>query len=135
LIAVKWTFDVNELSTKNQSLVEHECARIKCDKFFLYNSAVYLAQDFRKRAYDLFVEDIEAFTDNRESENQPKSRWKVDEKYDSVLPLNETTDLESDFISGLIGCDLDQVNVVPDDNGTSWTWCLRMLLSTVKVGK
>jgi hypothetical protein len=86
LIAVKRTFDVNELSTKNQSLVEHECARIKCDKFFLYNSAVYLAQDLRKRAYDLYVEDIEAFTDNRESENQPKSRWKVGEKSGSVCP-------------------------------------------------
>jgi hypothetical protein len=107
LIAVKRTFDVSELSTKNQSLVEHECARIKCDKFFLYNSAVYLAQDFRKRSYDLFVEDIEGFTDNRESENQPKCRWKVDEKSGSVLPLNVTTDLESNLIGGLFGCDLD----------------------------
>jgi hypothetical protein len=34
------------------------------------------------------------------------------------VPLNVTIDLESDHISGLIGCDLDKVNVVPDDNGT-----------------
>jgi hypothetical protein len=33
-----------------------------------------------------------------------------------VLCLNVTTDLESDFIGGLFACDLDQVNVVPNDN-------------------
>jgi hypothetical protein len=61
---VKRTFDVGELSTKNQSLIEHEYVRIKCDKFFLYISAVYLAPDVGKRAYDLFMEEIEAITDN-----------------------------------------------------------------------
>jgi hypothetical protein len=35
-----------------------------------------------------------------------------------VLPLNVTTDLECDLIRGLFGCDLDQVNVVPNDKGT-----------------
>jgi hypothetical protein len=35
-----------------------------------------------------------------------------------VLPLNVTTDLESDLIGGLFGCDLDQVDVVSNDNGT-----------------
>jgi hypothetical protein len=49
LIVVQRTFDISELSTKNQSLVEHECVRIKCDKFFLYISAVYLAPDVGKR--------------------------------------------------------------------------------------
>jgi hypothetical protein len=34
--------------------------------FFLYISAVYLASDVGKRAYDLFVEDIEAITDNND---------------------------------------------------------------------
>jgi hypothetical protein len=34
LIAVKRTFDVGELSTTNQSLIEHESVKIKCDKFF-----------------------------------------------------------------------------------------------------
>jgi hypothetical protein len=35
-----------------------------------------------------------------------------------VLPLNVTTNLESDLIGSLFGCDLDQVNVVPNDNRT-----------------
>jgi hypothetical protein len=29
-----------------------------------------------------------------------------------------TTDLESDLIGGLFGCDLDQINLVPNDTGT-----------------
>jgi hypothetical protein len=29
-----------------------------------------------------------------------------------------TTDLESDLVGSFFGCDLDQVNVVPNDNGT-----------------
>jgi hypothetical protein len=33
------------------------------------------------------------------------------------MPLNVTTDLESDLIGGLFGCDLDQANVVTKDNG------------------
>jgi hypothetical protein len=87
-IAVKRTFDVNELSTKHQSLVEHECVRIKCDKFFLCISAVYLALEVGKRAYDLFEKDIEAIMDNSDlcevilvlgDFNFPKVRWKVDE--------------------------------------------------------
>jgi hypothetical protein len=47
-----------------------------------------------------------------------KVTWKVDEESGSVLPLNVTTDLESDLIGGLFQYDLDQVNVVPKDNGT-----------------
>jgi hypothetical protein len=35
-----------------------------------------------------------------------------------VLSLNVTRDLESDLIGGLFGCNLDQDNVVPNDNGT-----------------
>jgi hypothetical protein len=35
-----------------------------------------------------------------------------------MLSLNVTTDLESDLIGGLLGCDLNQVNVVPNDSGT-----------------
>jgi hypothetical protein len=31
-----------------------------------------------------------------------------------VIPLNVTKDLESDLIGGLLGCDLDQANVVPN---------------------
>jgi hypothetical protein len=93
----------------------------------LYILAVYLATDVGKCAYDLFVEDIEAITDNSDlcdvilvlgDFNLPKIRWKVDEGSCSVFPLNVTTDLESDLIGGLFGCDLDQVNVVPNYNGT-----------------
>jgi hypothetical protein len=32
----------------------------------MYVSAIYLAPDGGKRAYELFMEDIEAITDNRE---------------------------------------------------------------------
>jgi hypothetical protein len=31
---------------------------IECNDFFLYVSAIYLAPDVEKRAYELFVEDI-----------------------------------------------------------------------------
>jgi hypothetical protein len=34
------------------------------------------------------------------------------------MPLILTTDLKSDIICGLFGCDLDQANVIPNDNGT-----------------
>jgi hypothetical protein len=61
-----------------------------------------LAPDIGKHAYDLFVEDIEAITDNSDlcdvilflgDFNLPKVIWKVDEEIGSVLPLNVTTDL------------------------------------------
>jgi hypothetical protein len=74
---------------KNQSLVENECVRIKCDKFFLYITEVYLASGVGKRAYELFVEDIEVITDNSDlcdvilvlgDFNLPTVRWKVDEE-------------------------------------------------------
>jgi hypothetical protein len=42
----------------------------------------------------------------------------IDEEIGSVLPFNVTTDLISDLIDGLFGCDVDQVSVVPNDNGT-----------------
>jgi hypothetical protein len=67
------------------------------------------------------VEDIEAITDNSDlcdvilvlgHFNLPRVRWKVDEESGYVLPLNVTTDLESDLNGGLFGCDSDQVNVV-----------------------
>jgi hypothetical protein len=61
-----------------------------------------LAPDIGKHAYDLFVEDIEAITDNSDlcdvilvlgDFNLPRVIWKVDEESGSVLPLNVTTDL------------------------------------------
>jgi hypothetical protein len=39
---------------------------IECNDFFLYVSAIYLAPDVEKRAYELFVEDIKVITDNSE---------------------------------------------------------------------
>jgi hypothetical protein len=73
---------------------------------------VYLAPDVGKRAYDLFVEDIEAITDNSDlcdvilvlgDFNLLKVKWKVDEESGSEWPLNVTTNLEDDLIGGLFG--------------------------------
>jgi hypothetical protein len=50
--------------------------------------------------------------------NLPKIKWKVDEESGSMIPLNVTSNLESDLISGLFGCDLDQINERPNENGT-----------------
>jgi hypothetical protein len=50
--------------------------------------------------------------------NLPKIKWKVDEESGSMMPLNVTSDLESDLIGGLFGCDLDQINERPNENGT-----------------
>jgi hypothetical protein len=74
----------------------------------------FLAPDVGNHAYDLFVEDIEVITDNSDLCDVIL----VDEESGSVLPLNVTTNLESDLNGGLFGYDLDQVNVVPNDNGT-----------------
>jgi hypothetical protein len=61
-----------------------------------------------------FVEDIEAITDNSGLRdvililgdfNLPKVKWKVDEESGSIVPLNVTSDLESDLIGDLFGCD------------------------------
>jgi hypothetical protein len=50
-VLIKRIFDVSELSTKNLSLLKHECVKIKCNDFSLYVSAIYLAPDVEKRAY------------------------------------------------------------------------------------
>jgi hypothetical protein len=93
----------------------------------LYVSAIYLVLDVGKRAYELFVEDIEAITDNSGLRdiilvlgdfNLPKVKWKVDEESGLMMPLNVTSDLESDLIGGLLGCDLDQIHERPNKNGT-----------------
>jgi hypothetical protein len=73
------------------------------------------------------VEDIEAITDNSELRdvilvlgdfNLPTFKMKVDEESGSMMPFNVTSDLESDLIGGLFGCDLDQINGKPNKNGT-----------------
>jgi hypothetical protein len=35
-----------------------------------------------------------------------------------MIPLNVTSDLESDLIGGLYVCDLDQISERPNENGT-----------------
>jgi hypothetical protein len=83
--------------------------------------------DVEKRDYELFVKDIETITDNSGLRdfilifgdfNLPKVKWKVDEESGSMIPLNVTSDLESDLIGRLFGCDLDQINERPIENGT-----------------
>jgi hypothetical protein len=66
--------------------------------------------------------------------NLPKIRWKVDEGSGFVLPLNVTTDLESDLIGGLFGCDLHLVNVVPNDNGNFLDLVFTNALADISVG-
>jgi hypothetical protein len=99
--------------TKKISLVEQECVKIKCNAFSLYVSSINLALDVGKRALELFVENIEAITDNSGLRdvtlifgnfNLPKVKWKVDEESGSMNPLNVKSDLESDLIGGLFGC-------------------------------
>jgi hypothetical protein len=79
---------------------------------------ILLAPDVGMRAYDLFLEDIEVITDLYDvilvlsDFNLPKVRWTIDADSGYVMPLNVSSDLESDIILGLFGCDLDQANVV-----------------------
>jgi hypothetical protein len=82
---------------------------------------------------------VKTFTDNNELRdvvvlgdfNLPKVKWKVDEESGSMMPLNVTSDLESDLISGLFGCDLGQINEKLNKNGTFldlvFIWLLKML--------
>jgi hypothetical protein len=64
LIVVKWIFDVSMPSTKNQSFVEHECVKIKCERFFLYILSVYLASDVGKSLMTLFSSRRLKFAEN-----------------------------------------------------------------------
>jgi hypothetical protein len=128
LNAVKRIFDVSELSTKNRiSLVANMNVLRLNVMTFPCISAIFLAPDVGKRAYELFVEDIEAITDNSELRdvililgdfNLPKVKRKVVEESGSMMPLNVTSDLQSDLIGGLFGCYLDQINERSNENGT-----------------
>jgi hypothetical protein len=90
-------------------------------------SANYLTSDVGERAFELFVEDIEVIMDNSGLQNfililgdfnLPEFKWKVDEESGSMIPLNVTSDLERDLIGGLFGCDLGQINEMPNENDT-----------------
>jgi hypothetical protein len=60
LIAVKRDFDVDVISTRHGLRTEHECVRVECSKYSYNISAVYLALDVGKPAYDMFVKDMDA---------------------------------------------------------------------------
>jgi hypothetical protein len=106
LIAVKRIFDVSELSTKNLSFVEHACVKIKCVTFSCM---------FQLFTWLLMLVSVFLILGNF---NLPKVKWTVDEESCSMISLNVTSDLESDVIAGLFGCDLDQINERPNKNGT-----------------
>jgi hypothetical protein len=50
--------------------------------------------------------------------NLPKVEWGIQEDGSTLLPMGITTDLESDLIEGMLCCDLDQINLTPNQNGT-----------------
>jgi hypothetical protein len=64
-----------------------------CDDFSLYFSGIYLAPDVAKRAYELFVEDIEAITDNSELRDVILILGNLESG--AMMPLNVTSDLKS----------------------------------------
>jgi hypothetical protein len=45
-----------------------------------------------------------------------------------MMPLKVTSTLESDLIGGLFGCDLDQINEKPNENGIFFCFWRRRLL-------
>jgi hypothetical protein len=97
---------------------------------YYYISAVYLAPDVGKPAYDMFVEDMDAIVGSSRvtdrilvlSEfNLAKVEWGVQEDGSTLLPMGITTDLENDLIEDMLCCDLGQINSIPNQNGTFWT--------------
>jgi hypothetical protein len=64
LIAVKKTFDCEAVATRSGDRFEYVCVRLQCLNLSLYVSAVYLASDIGRSAFDLFVEDIETLVDS-----------------------------------------------------------------------
>jgi hypothetical protein len=110
LIAVKRDFDVDVISTRHGLRIEYECVRVKCSEYSYCISAVYLAPDVGKLAYDMFVGDMDAIVgSNRVIDrilvlgdfNLPKVERGVQEHGSTLLPMGITTDLESDLIEGM----------------------------------
>jgi hypothetical protein len=79
LIAVKRDFDVDVISTMHGLRIAHECVGVKCSENSYYISAVYLAPNVGKLAYDMFVEDMDARVTDRilvlGDCNLPKVKW------------------------------------------------------------
>jgi hypothetical protein len=99
----------------------------KCSEYSYYISAVYLAPDVGKPAYDMFVEDMDAIIgSSRVTDrilvlgdfNILKVEWWVQADGYTLLPMGITTDLESDLIEGMLCCDLSQINSIPNQNGS-----------------
>jgi hypothetical protein len=63
-----------------------------------------LAADLGKLAYDLFVKNVNAIVDRSRVTDRI-----LESTGDGVglLPVNVTSDLESDLIQGLLSCDLE----------------------------
>jgi hypothetical protein len=120
---------VDVISTRHGLRIELECVRVKCSEYSYYISAVYLAPDVGKPAYDMFVEDMDAIDGgSRVTDrilvlgdfNLLKVEWGVQEDGSTLLPMGITTALESDLIEGMLCCDCDlgRINLIPNENGT-----------------
>jgi hypothetical protein len=81
-------------------------------------SAVYLAKDVGKPAYDLL----------------PKIEWRLKGDGVGLMPMNVTTDLESDLIEGLLSCDLEQINATPNQYGRYLVKFFRMPVRMLRCG-
>jgi hypothetical protein len=98
--------------------------RVKCSKYSFYITAVYLAPDVGKSAYDMFVEDMDAIVGSSRQDTCvvrfqfTKGRVGVQEDGSNLLPMVITTDLESDLIEGMLCCNLGQINSIPNQSGT-----------------
>jgi hypothetical protein len=76
-----------------------------CNGFLFYISAVYLALDVEKPAYDLFVKDVNVIVDRSGVTdrilvlgdfNWQKIEWSLQGGGVGLMPVNVTTDLGSD---------------------------------------
>jgi hypothetical protein len=48
--------------------------------------------------------------------NLPKIGWSLQGERVGLMPVNVTTDLESDMIEGLLSCDLGQINAIANQS-------------------
>jgi hypothetical protein len=97
-----------------------------CNGFLFYMSAVCLGPDVGKLANEWFVVDVNAIVDRSGVTdrirvlgdfNLPKIGWGLQENGVGFMPVNVTTDLESNLRKGLLSCDLGQINAIPNQYG------------------
>jgi hypothetical protein len=117
LFAVKRSFDVDVISTRHGLRIKDNCVGVKGCKYSYYISAVYLASDVGKPAYEIFVEDMDAIVGSCKvtdrilvlgDSNLLKVEWRVQKDGPTFLPI--TTDLDTDVIEGMLCCDLGKKN-------------------------